>query len=201
MSKIDAVVFDLGRVLIDYDYAPFFQVMREHGADIVGEFDFIARMDVTPYEEGFNTNEEFLDGLRRLIKEPISDEKLIAAWTSIFTPMDEMLALARELKEQTKVYLISNIGPLHWDYLRQTYQLADYCHGMLPSFEAGAVKPFADIYSEAKDRFGLEPQRTVFVDDKPENVSGARACGWKAFVYESPEHTRNVLLGLLADES
>jgi HAD superfamily hydrolase (TIGR01509 family) len=163
--------------------------MREHGADIVGEFDFSARIDLGSYEEGEIETTEFLAGLRRMLKTPIDDEALIAAWTSIFTPIPEMLVLAEELKGQCRVYMLSNISPLHWDYLKREYRLDSYCHDLLASYEAGALKPYADIYAEAKERFGIDLQRTVFVDDKPENISGARACGWKGFVHESSEQT------------
>jgi HAD superfamily hydrolase (TIGR01509 family) len=189
MSQFDAVVFDVGRVLIDYDYSSFFTLMRNHGADIVGEFDFTARIDLGSYEEGGLSTEEFFAGLRRMLKQPIDNDTLIAAWTSIFTPIPEMLTLAQELKKHCKVYLLSNISPLHWDYLKQNYELQHLCHDMLGSYEAGAMKPHADIYAEAKTRFCIDPQRTVFVDDKPENISGARACGWKGFVHESSEQT------------
>jgi HAD superfamily hydrolase (TIGR01509 family) len=193
MSQFDAVVFDVGRVLIDYDYAPFLAVMREYGADIVGEFDFAARIDLASYEDGGIDTAQFFAGLRRMLKTPIEEDTLIAAWTSIFTPIPEMLSLAEELKQHCRVYMLSNISPLHWDYLKREYNLSSYCHDLLGSYEAGALKPFADIYAEAKERFGIEPQRTVFVDDKPENVSGARACGWKGFVHESTEQTSKQL--------
>lgn len=189
MSQFDAVVFDVGRVLINFDYAPFFAVMREHGADIVGEFDFAARIDLGSYEEGGIDTVEFLAGLRRMLKQPIEDDALIAAWNSIFTPIPEMLSLAEELKGQCRVYMLSNTSPLHWDFLKQEHGLNNYCHDLLASYEAGAMKPYSDIYAEAKERFDIDPQRTVFVDDKPENISGARACGWKGFVHESSEQT------------
>ncbi len=79
-----------------------------------------------------------------------------------------------------RVYLLSNVGDLHWAHLDESYGLAGLVHGALPSFAAGAIKPNAAIYRAAEAEFGLDPADTVFIDDLAPNVAGARGCGWSA---------------------
>jgi putative hydrolase of the HAD superfamily len=187
------IVFDLGKVLIDYCYDDFFALMRSRGARVAGEEDFLKQVRLLDYEHGHLSCQEFLAGMNRLLAEPLSREQLMNAWNGLFAPIPEMLELARELKNRYPVYLLSNIGKLHWDFLSSTYDLDAYCHDRLASFEAGAMKPAADIYRSAQRRFSLEPEHTLFIDDKPENISGAAACGWQAFVHCNPSATRKRL--------
>jgi FMN phosphatase YigB (HAD superfamily) len=91
------------------------------------------------------------------------------------------------------VYLLSNIGDLHWSHLDAAYGVATVGHGVIASFRVGAVKPSAAIYREAERRFDLDPAATVFIDDLERNVAGARACGWSAIHHLSPLETRRSL--------
>jgi 2-haloacid dehalogenase len=102
-----------------------------------------------------------------------------------------------------RVYLLSNIGDLHWSYLDSTYGIGTVGHGAIASFRVGAVKPSAAIYREAERRFDLDPAATVFIDDLERNVVGAQACGWSAIHHSSPLETRRSLraLGVQLPES
>jgi FMN phosphatase YigB (HAD superfamily) len=88
-----------------------------------------------------------------------------------------------------RVYLLSNVGDLHWRHLDERYGLERLTHGVVASFRVGAVKPSAAIYREAERRLGLEPAATVFIDDLQPNVAGAEACGWRAIHHRSAAET------------
>ena len=76
-----------------------------------------------------------------------------------------MVDLAHRLSERYRVYLLSNIGDLHWAHVSREYRLHTIGHGALPSYLAGVMKPHEGIYAEAERRFGLTPAATVFIDD------------------------------------
>jgi HAD superfamily hydrolase (TIGR01509 family) len=61
------------------------------------------------------------------------------------------------------------------------------------------MKPHAGIYVEAERRFGLDPQRTVFIDDRAENIAGCQARGWHGIVHKDHESTRAQLVGMGVD--
>ncbi len=192
-APVKYIVFDLGKVLIDYCYDDFFALMRSRGVQVAEVEAFLIEARLLDYEHGHLSCEEFLAGMNRLLSAPLSREQLTDAWNGLFAPIPAMLELARELKSRYPVYLLSNIGKLHWDFLSTTYDLDVYCHDRLASFEAGAMKPAADIYHCAQQRFALEPEYTLFIDDKPENISGATACGWQGLVHQSPASTKKCL--------
>jgi len=107
-----------------------------------------------------------------------------------------MLDLAHRLSEHHRVYLLSNIGDLHWGHLSREYRFHALGHGALPSYLAGAMKPHADIYAEAERRFALAPAATVFIDDRVDNIAAARARGWHGIVHTDHASTRAALRAL-----
>ena len=188
-SDINAVVFDVGRVLIDVRYAVFFDWLAEHGAEVKGVDDFVARTDLFAYEHGHIDDATFLANLNRLLKRPIDTQQLVEQWLGLFEPDTPMLQLALRLKDRYRVYLLSNTGALHWQHIVPRFQLERYCHNMLASYEVGAMKPAAAIFHAAEQRFALSAPNTVFIDDLAENVAGARRCGWQGIHHTNSADT------------
>jgi len=117
-------------------------------------------------------------------------------WLDILTPCVDMMQLARQVATQHGVFLLSNIGELHWEHLVDRYGVDRIGHGALPSFQAGVMKPDAAIYAQAERMFGLNPAATVFVDDRAQNIEAARARGWHGIVHRNFNDTRRALLRL-----
>jgi len=201
MSAIDAVVFDVGRVLIDYSYTDFFRLLNGRGADLVSEEQFSDRVGLVDYEQGRIDNDEFIARLNSCLAQPLPAEVLVAAWNDLFTPVVAMLDFARQLKASCGVYLLSNTSALHWAHLKTTYRLEEICHDLFASYEVGQMKPAPGIFHAAAERFSLTAARTLFIDDKQENVSGAMACGWQGLWHRSPMATKQAVLELIGDDS
>ena len=193
MRLVTDVVFDVGRVLIDFNYEQFAATLRRHGAVCAGQEDFIAQVNLSGYEHGEISSAEFLSQLNGLLKEPLPSAELTAAWNDLFSPIHEMLAVAGALKPHCGVYLLSNTSELHWQYLQERFGLDKICHDLLASYEVGAMKPTPEIFSAACSRFDLQPETTVFVDDLEENVKGAIACGWQGIWHRSTTSTKTAL--------
>jgi putative hydrolase of the HAD superfamily len=199
MAEIKHVVFDLGKVLIDFSYRQLLPLLRRRGALIKDVEDFALRVRLAEYEKGQISTDTFLGGLNALLSAPLEEAELRAAWCGIFTPIPQMLTLARHLHTQVKVYILSNTGKIHWDYLQERFGLSDFCTDAFGSFEVGQMKPLPAIYSAAETRFGFTPEEVVFIDDRQENVAGAIACGWQAIQHKSYGQTRDALINLGLD--
>ena len=61
-------------------------------------------------------------------------------------------------------------------------EIADYFDGMVTSFEAKAMKPAPEVFRYACSKLGIRPEETMFLDDGPGNVEGARALGFGGLV-------------------
>ena len=183
------VVFDIGWVLVSLRYRPLLDFLAAHGAR-VGERDAVMEhIQLEEHESGRMSGRGLLEQLRALTRVPVTLEQVQARWLDMFELEPAMVELAHRVSERRRVFLLSNIGDLHWAHLSREYRLHAIGEGALPSYLAGVMKPHAGIYVEAERRFALEPAATVFVDDRPENIATARARGWHGIVHRGYSDT------------
>jgi HAD superfamily hydrolase (TIGR01509 family) len=189
------IVFDIGWVLVRLNYRPLLDLLRAHGAQ-VGERDaLMKRIGLEEHETGRLPGRGLLERIQALGRRPVPLEEAEAKWLDMFELEPAMVDLAHRLGEHYRVFLLSNIGDLHWAHLSREYRLHALGHGALPSYVAGVMKPHAGIYAQAERRFTLEPAATVFIDDRADNVAAARARGWNGIVHQDRAGT---LAGLQA---
>jgi 2-haloacid dehalogenase len=190
------VVFDVGGVLVRLRYQPFIEYLAAAGVDMSDLPAWLTQVDLAAHERGEITGDELLERVAAMAREPLDRSELQARWLDMFDRAHEMFELASGLMADYRVYLLSNVGDLHWRHLDAQYGLDDLVHGTLASFRVGAIKPSETIYREAERRFELEPAATVFIDDLVPNVAGARACGWQTIHHVNPAETRRQLRSL-----
>jgi HAD superfamily hydrolase (TIGR01509 family) len=182
---IENVVFDIGWVFVRLNYGPLLRCLRAHGAAAPDMAWLLERVALGEHESGRLSGREFLEQVAAVAPRPPPLAQLEAAWLDMFELEPAMVALAHRLAERYRVYLLSNIGDLHWAHLSREYALHCIGHGALPSYLAGVMKPHGDIYAEAERRFALAPAATVFVDDRADNIAAARARGWAGIVHQA----------------
>lgn len=190
------VVFDIGRVLIDLGPGPLIRLLEAHGSGRLSLEQIVARIRLHDHESGRIGGRELLADLARLAPQPIPHEELRAGWLDMFAPQEPMMDLARGLTGGYRVFLLSNVGDLHWAHLSETYDMHRLGHGALPSFVAGVIKPDPAIYAQAEQRLRVVPAETVFIDDRPENIDAAVARGWRGIRHCRFEDTVAALAAL-----
>lgn len=190
------VVFDIGWVFVRLKYQPLLELLRSRGVESEDLHSVLARAALEEHESGRLHGLGMLERLAALARDPVSVEELYACWIDMFELEPEMIELAHRLSEARRVYLLSNIGDLHWAHLSREYRFHRIGHGALPSYLAGVMKPHAGIYAEAERRFALEPEATVFIDDRAENIATARGRGWHGIVHAGYQSTVRALRGL-----
>ncbi len=189
------VVFDVGGVLVRLRYRPFIQYLSEAGVDLSDLPAWLATIDLDAHERGELSAQELMGRIVASAPRPLDPRELERLWLDMFERWGEMFDLATGLMDRYRVYLLSNVGDLHWAHLNTRFGIEQVGHGAIASFRVGATKPSAAIYHEAERRLGLEPAATVFIDDLERNVVGARTCGWNAIHHQSPLETRRGLRG------
>ncbi|HTY94602.1 MAG TPA: HAD family phosphatase [Steroidobacteraceae bacterium] len=189
------IVFDIGHVLVGLHPEAMLAFLGEHGAPRMDLHTALERVGLNDHETGR------LDGAGLIARfcalAPRAPQaQLLQRWRDMFSAHEDMLHLARQVTPHHGVYLLSNIGELHWDHLVERYAVDRIGHGALPSFQAGVMKPDTAIYAQAEQRFGLAPATTVFIDDREENIEAARVRGWHGIVHRNFADTRLALLRL-----
>jgi len=190
------VVFDVGWVLVHLNHGRFLQFLSAHEAEVPDLHSVLTRVALWDHECGRLHGRGLLERFASLARRPMDLEQAHASWVDMFEYQPAMVELAHRLSERYRVYLLSNIGDLHWMHLSREYGLHRIGHGALPSFLAGAMKPDPGIYAEAERRFALEPAETVFIDDRAENVLAARRRGWQGIEHAGYASTVDALRAL-----
>jgi 2-haloacid dehalogenase len=184
-QRIRNIVFDVGWVLVRLNYRPLLGFLQAHGAQLTERDAVMRGIRLEDHETGRLSGEGLLERLRALTRtRAASLEELRSKWLDMFELDAAMIELAHRLSEDYRVFLLSNIGDLHWAHLAREYRLHAIGHGALPSYVAGIMKPHPGIYAEAERRFALEPSATVFIDDRADNIATARTRGWQGITHQ-----------------
>jgi len=177
---IDAVVFDIGRVLVQLEFSQFLDYLDRHGVPGGQIEELLEKIELGAYERGQFDGNELLRRIAAMGDGLMTVEALRELWLGMFIPDPAMIDFARRLAESRRVYLLSNIGDLHWEFLERETPIPAIGHGALPSYKARSSKPDPAIYRKAEEMFALVPARTVFIDDLLPNVDTALRRGWRA---------------------
>ena len=195
---IKALLFDLGNVLVAFDFRRGYRALegfcRHDGAEIPR---LIASSGlVPPYERGEIASEDFFRRLTALLDLDLSYERFCDLWSTIFLPepliSGEFLAA---LRRRFRMVLVSNTNDIHFRMLERTYPLLGHFDAQVLSFRVGALKPDERVYAEAVQQAGCAPQECFYTDDVPEFVEGAKNYGIDAVLFQGPQQLEEELRG------
>ena len=189
MSQIDAVIFDIGNVLLTFDYFIAERALVAHtGIEAPPSVEDLhpLRMD---HETGRIPRAEFVRIVREAFAHDGPEDHFMDIWTRIFQVNEPMLAWARSLHGRVPLYLLSNIGCIHHDHIFEEYEFfGTLFHDGVYSYKAGVMKPERGIFELARTQFGVDPSRTLYIDDLEENVRGAESAGFLGHHYDPARH-------------
>ena len=187
MSNKTTLIFDFGRVLVDYDFDRFFAVLR---ADYrVSEAAFAEFMQVVLAEETYSSLDReltpFALQVAALKQQHPACAELFDAFDKRFQEVvtgevPGMHQLLGELHSSGyRLYGLSNWSSKVYETMRNYSEIFSLLHGRVLSCEEHLLKPEPEIYRLALDRWGLNAEECVFVDDKQANIDGCQAVGIK----------------------
>ncbi|MBE7544226.1 MAG: HAD family phosphatase [Bryobacteraceae bacterium] len=187
---IHSIIFDLGRVLIPFDFDRAYRQMtarcglstdqiraRLHAAGIVPE-----------YESGRIESRDFVAQVGKILDIALSYEEFCEIWSSIFLP--ETLvpeSFIQALRRRYRMVLLSNTNDIHYTMLERRYPILSHFDAYTLSHKVGAMKPEPAIYADAVGKAQCAPGECFFTDDMPEYVEGARRFGIDAVRFEGYE--------------
>ncbi len=188
--KYSVIVFDLGNVLIPFDYSRVVNALNKISDGLGGRF---AKL----YEENYNVhqsfekwelnNDEFLDIMMEWTENKIEREEFCKIYADLFTVNENVAALLPVLKEDYKLVLLSNTNYIHQKYGWEHYGFLKHFDKLVLSHEVGAIKPEAAIYKAVEEFTQLPPEEHIFIDDIAEYAEGAKKQGWDAIQFTGYE--------------
>jgi HAD superfamily hydrolase (TIGR01509 family) len=197
----DALLFDLGRVVLDIDFGKVVACWAGHagrdpahfGGRFSGRDEFFQQ-----HEKGKISDAEFFAALRALLGVELSDAQFLEGWNKIFA--GEMPGIAPLLERAAKrlpLYAFSNTNGAHVEHFSQAYaDVLSHFREIFLSSAIGLRKPDAAAYDHVVKAIGVPAHRIVFFDDLAENIEGARARGLTAVHVTSPDDVADALAAL-----
>jgi FMN phosphatase YigB (HAD superfamily) len=189
-------IFDLGKVLVDFDYSVAARKVAARSTTTVADLHVFlgASPLLVEYESGRLTRKQFYDAVRGAIGFVGDVDEFGGFFADIFTEIGQMTALHAELRRQGyQTYIFSNTNDLAVEHVHRSFPFFGHFDGYIFSYEVGAMKPDAPIYDAMEKMSGRRGADLIYLDDRAENIAAGARRGWRAVLHESPEKTRQTL--------
>jgi glucose-1-phosphatase len=185
---IKAVIFDLGRVIVPFDFHRGYARLEARCGIPAAEM--LVRLAGSPlvvdFESGRIAPRDFVDRFCSHLNVDIPYQEFCEIWSSIFLPEPLIPdAMLEGIARGYTLVLLSNTNPIHFEMLVKAYPLLRHFHSYVLSYKVGAMKPLPLIYQKAIEAAGCRPGECFFTDDIEANVEGARAQGMDAVQFQS----------------
>jgi len=185
------IIFDLGGVLLNIDYHRTIKAFEQLGfKDFSSAYTQLAQSELFDrFERGEVTPDEFRHGIRPSLRADVTDTEIDEAWNAMLLDLPtERLALLQMLSESKRIFLLSNTNTIHVHAFEQQVRTQHGISKLTGLFEAayyscdvGMRKPEERIFRMVTETNGLVPSETLFIDDSPQHIEGARKTGLNAY--------------------
>ncbi len=203
MKKIQAVVFDIGNVLIGWQPEQFYD-------GVIGpekRKQMFAEVDLHGMNERVDLGENFTKTIYETAEEYPKWRDEIRLWHDRWIEMaqpafDHSVKLLRALRSKDiPVFALSNFGIGSFEYAKTIYGFLDEFDRFYVSGYMGITKPSAEIYQQLEEDSGVSPADLLFADDRLDNIQAADARGWQTHHFDAPQGfaDRLVAEGLLSE--
>ena len=196
---IETFLFDMGNVLVHFSH----QRMCEQLATVCGCH--AETMRAIMFDEGYEgelergeiTDEEFQQRLQARFNRPLDLAKLKRAASDIFTLNAPMIPILQSLRRQNKrLVLLSNTSSAHIEFVRSEFEVLNYFHDFVLSYEVGAMKPDAAIFQAALQKIECVPEHCFYTDDIAPYVEMGRSFGLQAEIFTTAAALQQQLTAL-----
>jgi FMN phosphatase YigB (HAD superfamily) len=196
ISEVKNIIFDWGGVITDLHIDSIILAFKNLGFDRLDEAfardadqNFFLRFEIGKIKEG-----EFLQILHNHLHPEVTDRQILDAWNSILGELPaERWIILNEVKKSYRTFLLSNTNSLHLSYYSQKlsalYGRDSFGHLFEKTYYShilGMRKPDREIYEYVLNDSRLDPCKTLFIDDNPENIATAQELGILTYCLTAP---------------
>jgi FMN phosphatase YigB (HAD superfamily) len=201
MEKIKNIIFDYGNVIFAIDFRIAQKTLTQIGIPNIENF-FGHKGHNSLFDEletGSITPAQFREGIRLEAQNPaLADAEIDAAWNSLLIGIvPETLVALEETKKHYRTFLLSNTNQIHFDYftdyLKKEFQVEGNDHLFEKTYYSHEMllrKPNVEIFEQVIRENNLNPAETLFIDDSPQHLVGAKAAGLQTLLMT--EHPKDL---------
>ena len=196
--NIEALLFDMGGVVIDIDFDQALQIWKEYSALPIGEIQRRFTMDAAyeRHERGEIDASEYFAHIRNVLELDASDSDIVLGWNAIFIgEIAETVNSILSVRDQIPCFAFTNSNPTHQVTWMAAYpRVVTSFHRIFVSCEIGLRKPERAAFNAIADATGINLAAMLFFDDSIENVVGARDAGLPAVHVKTPLNVKQALV-------
>lgn len=189
------IIFDLGNTLIRFDHnisakklANLFHLEQEKVRSLFFDSE-LTRL----FEKGLISAKEFHERISREIGIKIPYKDFVSIWNDIFWEDKDACAIARELKKRYRLFLLSNINRIHYEYIEKKFDIMKIFDEVILSFAVGAMKPERLIFEHAVKRAGSDKSAVLYIDDREDLIREANEFGIESIRFEGADKLKEAL--------
>jgi|SRR5438552_13789193 len=187
-----AVVFDLGKVLLHFDYGIAAEKFGRRCG--LGATDIRHLIDQSPLLHRFETNKltpaQFFSELCNATGFSGDLVEFCEIFCNVFSPIEPMIQLHSQLRERgVPTFIFSNTNFLQLEHIRRSYPFFSSFDGYVLSCEHGVMKPDAKLYEIVEQVTARRGNELIYIDDRADNVATAKERGWQTILHVAPEQT------------
>ena len=191
---IKNIVFDLGMVLINFNPKEFLEINNYEKKDEIMEYIF-GHEDWLKLDRGTLTEKELAEKLDKsgsFTYDEVMD--IMKVRKDIMVPFDFNKEIPKELKEKGyNLYILSNFPKVPFEEIRERDEFFKYFDGAIVSAYVKHLKPEKAIYESLLMDYSLNPEETIFIDDKLDNIISAEKLGISGVHLKTPESLKEKL--------
>ncbi len=192
LESIENIIFDLGGVLIDIDYQATTKAFEALG---IGDFHSrYSQLNQTSlfddFEKGLISSQHFINKLMDIVPKGVTPNQIVTAWNAMLGKFPiKKIEVLKKIHSTHRVFMLSNTNAIHLPpVLRAWNEVTDLKMNELfekvyLSFEIGKRKPDMEIFQWVCEINNLNPKNTLFIDDSPQHIAGAKKAGLKTHFY------------------
>ncbi len=183
---IKNIVLDMGNVLLDYNPNVILDMVceNEEEKDLLYN-ELFKGEEWLMGDRGEITNAERYDLVKKRLPEKMWNKlkKCVEEWFVCMIPLEGAIEFCTDMKKRGyKLYVLSNACNMFHVYFPKYYPL-EWFDGIMVSSDEGIIKPDVNIYKRLLERYSLKPEECLFIDDRQDNINGAKSAGMKAVVF------------------
>jgi 2-haloacid dehalogenase len=204
-NNIETIIFDLGAVLIDWNPRHLYRKIFKTEEEITW---FLENICTSEWNDNQDAGRSFVEATEELIAKHPQWEAPVRAWyerwqETIQGPIHETVEILKTIKDSNRyrLYALTNWSAETFPWALNTFDFLNWFEGIVVSGVEKMRKPQPEFYQILFDRYDVDPNKALFIDDNIKNIQAGKEVGLTTIHFESPDQLRKDLerIGILTN--
>jgi FMN phosphatase YigB (HAD superfamily) len=183
------IIFDLGKVLVDFDHMTFCRNLAAGcavSADRIHERIFLSGLE-NLFDSGRLSAAAFFEAARTELRLDLDMDRFAELWSDIFILNEKTALLLESLRGRYRLLCLSNTNPWHFSWCRRHFSVLEVFDDYILSYEEQCCKPEDAIFKKALDKAQAPASRCIYIDDMAANIRAAARFDMTACLFTSAD--------------